>query len=221
MKLAPFASGLVLAAVLAVGPGPAAHAQSQSNNKSKPAKVNQASVQQNFVTVNDGDTLDGIATAHQTTYLRLYDANTDISDPNVIYPDQKVRIPAADEQLPDRPLPTVAAAPVQDTTTSPAASSYRPSTPAPVAAAPVVQAAPVAGCGDNSYANFIYSHESGCRTTAMSPNGCYGIGQACPASKLAYCGADYACQNAFFTSYANKYGGWAGAYNFWVSHGWW
>jgi resuscitation-promoting factor RpfB len=79
----------------------------------------------------------------------------------------------------------------------------------------------VAGCGDNSYAHFIYSHESGCRTTAMNPNGCYGIGQACPASKLAYCGADYACQNAFFTAYAGKYGGWAGAYSFWVSHGWW
>ena len=55
----------------------------------------------------------------------------------------------------------------------------------------------------------------------MSPNGCYGIGQACPAGKLAYCGADYACQNAFFTAYAGKYGGWAGAYAFWVAHGWW
>lgn len=219
MKLAPFASGLVLAVVLAMGHGPAAHAQSQSTNKVKQANVKQASAQQNLVTVNQGDTLDGIATAHQTTYIRLYDANTNIFDPNLIYPDEKVRIPAADEQLPDRQLPIAAAAPVQTSTQSAVASTYKVSSP--VVAPPAIQAAPVSGCGDNSYANYIYSHESGCRTTATSPNGCYGIGQACPASKLTYCGADYACQNAFFTAYAGKYGGWAGAYSFWVSHGWW
>jgi len=213
MKLAPFASGLVLAGVVAMGHGPAAYAQSHSNNNNK---VKQAGVQQNFVTVNDGDTLDGIATAHQTTYIRLYDANTDISDPNVIYPDEKVRIPAADEQLPDRQLPEAALAAVQASVPT---STYQ--APSQTFAALPTSSGPVAGCGDNEYAHFIYSHESGCRTTAMSPNGCYGIGQACPASKLAYCGADYACQNAFFTAYAGKYDGWAGAYNFWVSHGWW
>lgn len=79
----------------------------------------------------------------------------------------------------------------------------------------------VAGCGDNFYANYIYMHESECRTTAMNPGGCYGIGQSCPASKIAHCGSDYACQNAWFTNYANKYGGWEGAYNFWVAHRWW
>jgi len=210
MKLAPFASGLVLAGVLAMGHGSVAHAQSHSNNNNK---VKQASVQQNFVTVNDGDTLDGIATAHQTTYIRLYDANTDISDPDVIYPGQKVRIPDADEQLADRVLPS---APVPA-----AVSPARPAATQPATVSLPTSSGPVAGCGDNEYAHFIYSHESGCRTTAMSPNGCYGIGQACPASKIAYCGADYGCQNAFFTSYAGKYGGWAGAYNFWVSHGWW
>ena len=213
MKLAPFASGLVLAAVLAVSHGPAAHAQSHVNNINK---VKPASVQQTFVTVNDGDTLDGIATAHSSTYMRLYDANTAISDPDMIYPGDKVRIPDASEQLPERPLP--ADAPVANT---PAASSPISKTSAYTPATPVQSSAPVSGCGDNQYASFIYSHESGCRTTAMSANGCYGIGQACPASKLTYCGADYACQNAFFTAYAGKYGGWAGAYNFWISHGWW
>lgn len=98
--------------------------------------------------------------------------------------------------------------------------------PQPVAqiAQPVYQpVAPivVAGCGDNEYANFIYMHESGCRTNAVNPIGCYGIGQACPASKIAQCGTDYACQNAWFTAYAGKYGGWAGAYAFWVAHSWW
>jgi hypothetical protein len=79
------------------------------------------------------------------------------------------------------------------------------------------------GCGDNSYAQYMYEHESGCSTTVENAGGCLGIGQACPGSKLlAICpDEDYTCENAFFTAYAAKYGGWAGAYDFWVSHGWW
>lgn len=84
--------------------------------------------------------------------------------------------------------------------------------------------APNGACGDNSYANFIYTHESGCSLTVRNAEGCIGIGQACPASKLlSVCpNLDYACENSFFTSYANAaYGGWAGAYAFWTSHHWW
>jgi TolA-binding protein len=76
------------------------------------------------------------------------------------------------------------------------------------------------GCGDNEFANYIYMHESGCNPSSVNSIGCRGIGQACPGSKLP-CGADYACQNAYFTTYANRYGGWAGAYSFWVTHHWW
>ena len=77
-------------------------------------------------------------------------------------------------------------------------------------------------CGDNSYAAYIYSHESGCRTTAMNSGGCYGLGQDCNGIVYNRCGADYACQNAYFTDYANRrYGGWQGAYNFWVANHWW
>src|SRR5581483_7271860 len=100
MRLAPLTAGVALATVIAVAGGPAAHAQSQNNQNqqtSKPAPVE--------VVVNPGDTLDGIATAHQTTYMRLFDANTNINDPNLIYPGDKIRIPAADEQLADRQLP--------------------------------------------------------------------------------------------------------------------
>lgn len=87
-------------------------------------------------------------------------------------------------------------------------------------AAPIKSGA-VAGCGDNFYANFIYMHESGCRTVNPNGSGCDGIGQACPASKIAHCGGDYACQNAWFTAYAQKYGGWEGAYQFWLANHWW
>lgn len=80
------------------------------------------------------------------------------------------------------------------------------------------------GCGDNQYAAFIYQHESGCNIYAKNAGGCLGIGQACPGSKLlAVCpDLNYACQNSFFTAYANSaYGGWYGAYNAWLSKGWW
>jgi hypothetical protein len=98
-----------------------------------------------------------------------------------------------------------------------------PATPAKLdSVAPPAPAVTVSGCGDNFYANYIYTHESGCNTSALNSIGCYGIGQACPASKIAQCGADYACQNAWFTQYAiSAYGGWAGAYNHWVNYHWW
>jgi hypothetical protein len=85
---------------------------------------------------------------------------------------------------------------------------------------PVIAA--VNGCGDNTYANYIYMHESGCRTDAINEIGACGIGQALPCGKMG-CGlGDYACQNAYFTNYAiQRYGSWASAYNFWVNNHWW
>lgn len=88
--------------------------------------------------------------------------------------------------------------------------------------APVTAA--ISGCGDNTYSAYIYSHESGCNTTITNSEGCIGIGQACPASKLlAACPSlDYACENSFFSAYAvGKYGSWEAAYGFWVQNHWW
>jgi TolA-binding protein len=68
---------------------------------------------------------------------------------------------------------------------------------------------------------FIYQHESGNNPNAVNSIGCRGIGQACPGSKLP-CGADYACQDAWFTNYAmTRYGSWEAAYQFWIAHRWW
>ncbi len=215
MKLTAIVAGLMGAAVFSLAGPHHASAQARTaqtnKNQSKPP-VN--------VTVAEGDTLTGIATDHNTTYVRIFDANTKINDPNLIYTGDTLRIPDASEQLADREIPQdyVAANPLPANYHTYAAPTAVQATAAPQLP---TQSAAIANCGDNSYANFIYMHESGCRTMAMSPNGCYGIGQACPASKIAYCGADYACQNAFFTAYSAKYGGWAGAYAFWVAHGWW
>lgn len=59
-------------------------------------------------TVVAGDTLDGIAKAHKTTYVRLFNANTSLIDPNIIDVGQVLRIPGANEKLAERALPAPA-----------------------------------------------------------------------------------------------------------------
>ena len=92
----------------------------------------------------------------------------------------------------------------------------------------------------NFYKNFIYDKESGnCPTKWQGEHGeCpayhgvptnpgvgYGLCQSTPASKMAVMGpgweTSYALQDAWCTNYANKYGGWQGAYNFWTANRWW
>lgn len=57
------------------------------------------------VTVVKGDSLSKIAKAHQTTVQRLYDANTFISDPNIINPGDVIIIPNETEVIEARQLP--------------------------------------------------------------------------------------------------------------------
>lgn len=54
------------------------------------------------VTINPGDTLEAVAAAQGTTYVRIFNANPQIVNPDVINAGDNVRIPAADEELPDR-----------------------------------------------------------------------------------------------------------------------
>jgi uncharacterized protein YabE (DUF348 family) len=79
--------------------------------------------------------------------------------------------------------------------------------------------------GDYPYANFIVSHESGWRVTAANPSGAYGLCQALPGSKMATAGADWQTspitQLRWCSGYARHYGGWGGAYNFWLAHHYW
>lgn len=81
----------------------------------------------------------------------------------------------------------------------------------------------VTNCGDNIYKQFIYQHESGCRTNARNPNGgACGLGQALPCSKMPCSLSDWVCQDKFFSNYAiQRYGSWANAYAFWKQHSWW
>lgn len=73
---------------------PAAHAEEKTDTKTEVAPV--------IVKVQPGDTLTSIAEKHGTTYARLYDANDFIANPNQIDVGNEVRIPTAEETLPDR-----------------------------------------------------------------------------------------------------------------------
>lgn len=163
-----------------------------------------------MVTVQPGDSLSKIAEAHGTTWTRLFFANTAIANPNVINPGDQVRVPRADEVLAERPLPqpVVVAAPVTTTYRAAAPRSAAPATSYPVSA--------------NAAKAYIYSRESGNNPNATNPTGCYGLGQDCNGVLRTSCGADYACQDAYFDGYATRrYGSWEAAYAFWQANHWW
>ena len=170
---------------------------------------------QTVVTVQNGDTLDGIAAANGTTTQRLFDANDSISDPNVINTGDQVRIPASDEQLADRALPAAAPA-------APAADTQATDNTADAAPAATTSAAVTTGTPNNEAKAYIYMHESSNNPDATNWLGCYGLGQDCNGLLKSQCGADYACQDRFFDNYAQqRYGGWANAQAFWEANHWW
>lgn len=189
-------------------------------------------------TVVSGDYLDAIAQNNNTTWQVLFNKNTDIVDPNLIYVDQVINLPSAGESIPERVVnptdgpvshveaPVTAPSPEVVQSTSPAPTSDY-TAPVEVNSEPVIEQAPApvvantSGCGDNDAAHYIYMHESTCNTSAVNAGGCYGIGQDCNGIVSATCGPDYACQNEYFTNYVNgRYGGWDGAYSFWLANGW-
>ena len=176
-------------------------------SEGKPAEA--AAPQPVIVTVAEGDSLTKIADAHSTTWVRLFNANEAIVNPNLINPGDQLRIPAPEEQLAERPLPQ----PV--VVSAPAPVTYR--------AAPTYRAPAVTYPTDpNDAKAFIYSRESGNNPNATNPNGCYGLGQDCNGVLRSQCGADYACQDAYFDAYAmRRYGSWEGAQAYWQTHGWW
>jgi len=101
--------------------------------KSTPSTSVTKKTDKKFVTVKAGDTLEKIAKKHKSTYVRIFNANKNLINPDQIDVGDKVRIPAKKEKLPNRmsqivvaPIaaPTVAyqqqtyaATPAQTTTT--------------------------------------------------------------------------------------------------------
>lgn len=132
-----FSAALITAAVALAGVP--AHAESKPV-EAKPAPAPAPKI----VTVNPGDSLTIIAQAHNSTYKRIFDANTNIADPDIINPGQQVRIPTPEEQLAPRAEPAniVVAAPYV-AAAQPVVYGNVQSAPRAVASAP----APAAGSG--------------------------------------------------------------------------
>ncbi len=97
-----YATIAALTSVVAIASaGSSAFADAVNTNVSK-NNTNQA---QSY-TVQAGDYLSAIAAKYNTTYVRLFDANSQISNPDLIYPGQVLTIPAANDQLPNRLAPS-------------------------------------------------------------------------------------------------------------------
>lgn len=71
------------------------------------------------------------------------------------------------------------------------------------------------------YIDYIFGKESCHDPGRLNSGGCGGLGQACPLSKLGCGPNDIKCQVLWFNNYAQSKGGWASAYNIWLSKHWW
>lgn len=76
---------------------------------------------------------------------------------------------------------------------------------------------------DYTYVDYIISKESGWNPNAVNKSsGAGGLPQALPYSKTGCAVGDPICQLKWANGYAvNRYGSWAGAYQFWISRHWW
>lgn len=127
--------------------------------------------QSETVKVQQGDSLAKIAEPRGTTYQRLFNANPEIAHPDKIYPGDDIRVPAAGEQLTDRPLPTNAPA-------APAAPAKPVAAPRPAqtqSATRTAAAAPAAATvASGSVWDRLAQCESSGNWSANTGNGYYG-----------------------------------------------
>jgi nucleoid-associated protein YgaU len=143
-----------------------------------------------FVTVKHGDYLTKLARHNHTSALRLFYANKSIKDPDLIFPDQKLRIPAPDEKLKARPVPSnhQLAKPTK-TESAEAASPQR-----------VTRRATAPSIGDGSVWDRIAACESGGNWHINTGNGYYGGLQFSSSTWLGYGGGAYASRADLATS---------------------
>jgi len=128
-----FASVVATAlATLIMGSAQPVYAQEESRNNNNQDKVEFVEE----VEVERGDTLTAIADNHDTTYVRLFNANESIEHPDVIYPGDKVGIPEEDAKLEERELPQAAVQPTPVPQSQPEPAPAPTPTPAPAVTAP-------------------------------------------------------------------------------------
>lgn len=166
---------MLLFSTLVFNAGAADKAYAQPNEN----KVSETKKNKNFpkkVTIKSGDSLSKIAKKNGTTYQRIFYANKNIKDPDVIYPGKTVRIPAPNEKLAKRPLQK----PVQTVPVSQMqapAQTYRPSqvsAPGP--------ASSYSSSSDGGVWDRLAQCESGGNWSINTGNGYYGGLQFTPSS---------------------------------------
>ena len=111
MSIRPLiAASLAAVFVVVSGASSAASAEAAPNQvkavKTAAAAGGQAKkIEPVYVSVLPGDNLSQIAEVHGMNYQRVFNANPQIVNPNIINPGDNIRIPDPSEQLADRPLP--------------------------------------------------------------------------------------------------------------------
>lgn len=103
MRLVATIAAVFVATFILAMDSPKAHAEAAETKQEEPIKV----------IVQKGDSLSKLAKEHETTYQRLFFANESIKHPDLIYPDQELRVPNDDEELQERTLPADAVVPVE------------------------------------------------------------------------------------------------------------
>lgn len=170
MRLTALTAAVFAVAITIVVGSNTAHAVAPTTPTNNNTTTQQPAATVPTVTVKPGDYLSELAAANGTTMPRLYDANTQIDDPNLIYPDEQLRVPGPDEQLAERSLPSEAPA----ATTAPVTTQ----------AAPTVTRAPARASSDTpvstpqiasgSVWDSIAACESGGNWAINTGNGFYG-----------------------------------------------
>jgi len=83
---------------------PTANAESNDSVRNGDSKSDKAvkEVKTKVVTVKPGDNLSSLADKYKTTWIRLYNANKGVANPDLIHPGDKIKVPKADQKLPNR-----------------------------------------------------------------------------------------------------------------------
>lgn len=117
MKISLVALGVI--GLMTLGGGQDSYATEDKKDQKKPKEDHKV------VKIKAGDTLSSIAKDHDTTYVKIFNANKDIANPDAIDIGDKVKIPKKGDKLPDRygkyRASLAAATPVVASATAPAA----------------------------------------------------------------------------------------------------
>ncbi len=129
----------VFSVVFFLAPTAGATEKTETKKDEKPAVV---------VTIQPGDTLSSIADAHGTTYVRIFNANEFIANPDIVNAGDEIRVPTAEEELPDR----YGALTAQVVAVAPQATAQAPTGVVQPAAVP--RSAPASSAGNTYYRGY-------------------------------------------------------------------